>query len=168
MTERKVTRSQPTDAGKVDTGLAVRSPAGPAGMFDELFRPFDEFFLPRVPSIASPSSESWSFRQLVFDVHDRGDHISVTVELPGFNKDEVTVRVDSSGLEVRADRTEREGRGETGTYQRNSRSYYQHLSLPDEVVAEKVEGSMKNGILDLKLPKRVSTTGENARRVDLK
>ena len=92
----------------------------------------------------------------------------MTAELPGFTKDEVQVRVDSNGLELRAEKTEKKGKGEKGAYQRSSRSYYQYLSLPDQVVAEKIDGTMKNGILELKLPKRASKLKDNTRRVDLK
>jgi HSP20 family protein len=92
----------------------------------------------------------------------------VTAELPGFTKDEVQVRVNSNGIELRADKSETVKKGEKGTYQSSSRSYYQYLNLPDQVLADKIDGTMKNGILELKLPKRGSKLKDNKRRVDLK
>ena len=91
----------------------------------------------------------------------------MTAELPGFTKDDVQVKVDSNGVELRAEKSENI-KGEKGTYQRSSRSYYQHFSLPDLVLADKIDGTMKNGILELKLPKRASKLKDNTRRVDLK
>jgi len=138
-------------------------------MFDQLFKPFDEFFQPLFPSTTnSLLSELATSKQPIFDVQDRGDHFSVTAELPGFTKDEVQVRVDSNGIELRADKSESVEKGEKGTYQKSSRSYYQYFSLPDQVLADKIDGTMKNGILELKLPKRSSKLKDNARRVDLK
>jgi HSP20 family protein len=137
-------------------------------MFDQVFRPFDEFFQPLFPGTKnSLLSELATSKQPILDVQDRGDHFSVTAELPGFKKDEVQVRVDSNGIELRADKSDTK-KGEKGAYQRSSRSYYQYLSLPDQVIADKIDGTMKNGILELKLPKRSSKLKDSTRRVDLK
>lgn len=161
-------KSQPSKADKNGPNLAVRESAGPRTMFDEFFRPFDEFFQPFFASTMHSLSEQGSFRQPILDIQDRGDHFSLTAELPGFTKDEVQVRVDSNGIELRADKTEKRSKGEDGSYERSSRSCYQYLSLPDQVNAEKIDGTMKNGILELKLPKRASKLKDSARRVDLK
>jgi HSP20 family protein len=168
MTEKKE-KSQPTKAGQNGTGLASRSNTGLASMFEELFRPFGEFFQPLNTSASSslPSGQAGP-RQPILDIQDRGDHFSLTAELPGFTKDEVQVKVDSGGIELRADKTERKTKGKDGSYQTSSRSYYQYLSLPDQVNAEKIDGTMKNGILELKLPKRASKLKDSSQRVDLK
>ena len=143
------------------TDLATRTDTGLASVFDELFQSF-------FPSATrSLLSEDQGFKQPILDIQDRGDHFSVTAELPGFSKDEVQVRIDSRGLELRADKSE-SSKGEKGAYQKSSRSYYQYLSLPDQVITEKIDGTMKNGVLDLKLPKSSSKLRDNARRVDLK
>jgi len=168
MTEKKQ-KSQPIKADQNNTGLAVTSNTGLASVFEELFRPFDEFFQPLTPSASSSflSGQTGS-RQPILDIQDRGDHFNVTAELPGFTKDEVQVKVDSGGIELRADKTERKSKGKDGSYQTSSRSYYQYLSLPDQVNAEKIDGTMKNGILELKLPKRAFKLKDSSRRVDLK
>jgi HSP20 family protein len=168
MTEKKE-KSQPTKAGQNDTSLAARSNTGLASVFEELFKPFDEFFQPLIPSASSSFlSGQTGQRQPILDIQDRGDHFSLTAELPGFTKDEVQVRVDPSGIELKAEKTERQTKSKDGSYQTSSRSYYQYLSLPDEVNAEKIDGTMKNGILELKVPKRASKLKDASRRVDLK
>ena len=140
-----------------------------ASVFDEFLRPFDEFFQPLFPGITrSLVTEPRTFKQPILDIQDRGDHFSVTAELPGFTKDQVEVRADSNCVELRADKSESVEKGEKGTYQRSSRSYYQYLSLPDQVLADKIDWTMKNGILELKLPKRSSKLKDNTRRGDLK
>lgn len=136
-------------------------------MFDQFFAPFDEMFQPLFPRAIRSLSEPDGLKQPILDIQDRGDHFSLTAELPGFTKDEVQVKVDSRGLELRAEKSQT-AKGEKGEYQKSSRSYYQYLSLPDQVVAEKVDGTMKNGILELKLPKRASKLKDSTRRVDLK
>jgi HSP20 family protein len=167
MTDKKTTRSQPSKADGVGSDLAVWSGTGLASVFEDLFRPFDELFKPLLQS-TNPMSELLSSRQPILDVQDRGDHFSVTAELPGFTKDEVEVKVGPDGVELKAEKTEKHGKEESGGYQRSTRSYYQYVNLPEQVVTEKIDGTMKNGILQLKLPKRASKLKDNTRRVDLK
>jgi HSP20 family protein len=168
MTEKRE-KSQPTKAGQNGTGLAVRSNAGLASVFEELFRPFDEFFQPLMPSASSsPLPGQPGSRQPILDIQDRGDHFSLTAELPGFTKDQVQVKVGAGGIELSAEKTERQTKGKDGSRFTSSRSYYQYLSLPDQVNPEKIDGTMKNGILELKLPKRASKLKDAPRRLDLK
>ena len=158
----KKTRSQPTDKEQPSTGLALRG-GGLAGVFDDLFRPFDDFFPPAMRSFLQ---EGAGMRQPILDVQDRGDHFSVTAELPGFDKNEVEVKVTDGGIELKASKTEN-GKGEKGVHTTSSRSYYQFLSLPGQVKSEKIDGTMKNGVLELKIPKRAQLK-DNSRKVDLK
>jgi len=151
-----------------DAGLALRADTGLATMFDQFFGPLDELFQPLFPRATRSLSGAESLKQPILDIQDRGDHFSLTAELPGFTKDEVQVKVDSRGLELRADKSETVKKGEKGAYQKSSRSYYEYLSLPGQVIAEKVDGTMKNGILELKLPKRASKLKDGTHRVDLK
>jgi len=155
-------KSQPT---KADGNLAVRSANGMESLFDELFRPFDHLFQPFQQFFPLASREMSSLRQPILDVQDRGDHFSVTAELPGFTKDEVQVKVDAHGIELRAEKTEKQDK--KGSSQTSTRSYYQYLSLPDQVVADKIDGTMKNGILELRLPRR-ALPKDATRLVDLK
>jgi HSP20 family protein len=168
MTDKKTTKIPPTRTEGDASNLAAWSGTGLGSIFEDLFRPFDEFFKPLLQGTNSPMSELRGSRQPILDIQDRGDHYSVTAELPGFTKDEVEVKVDPNGIELRAEKEEKQEKGEKGAYQRSSRSYYQYVSLPEEVASGKIDGTMKNGILQLKLPKRASKPKDNARRVDLK
>lgn len=167
--KRMTDENRPQRKTEGGSGLPVRSRTGLASVFEELFRPFDELFEPIFPmggKLQLPELEGFS--QPILDVQDRGDHYGVTAELPGFSKDEVEVKVNGNGLELRAQRSEKGGEDEKGVATSRSRSYYQYLSLPEGVASEKIEGTMKNGVLELKVPKRASKLKDSARRVDLK
>ena len=103
MTDKK-TKSQPVKTRRSNTELALSADSGFAAMFDQFFRPFDELFQPLFPGKTRSLSEPESLRQPILDIQDRGDHFSLTAELPGFTKDEVQVRVDRNGLELRDDK----------------------------------------------------------------
>src|SRR2546430_8014531 len=146
MADKKITRSQPNRAEGDGGNRAVWPGTGLASVFEGFFRPFDEFFKPLLQGTNYPMSELRSSRQPILEVQDRGDHFSVTAELPGFTKDEVEVKVDPNGIEVKAEKTEKKGEEESDSYQRSTRSYYQYVSLPEDVVSEKIDGTVKKGI----------------------
>jgi HSP20 family protein len=188
MPEKEKKKSQPTEddeaasaAGRpAETRLApFTSGFGLTGsVFDELFKPFDQLMQqPLFPNMRALFPEFASVRQPMLDIQDRGDHFSLTAELPGFTKDDVEVRVSPNGIELKAERSEQNKRQQPGkdwdgnhgtAYQRSSRSYFhQYLSLPEQANVEKVDGSMKNGILELRIPKKVQKRDDGVRRVDL-
>lgn len=151
-------KTKPQPNSDENSGLALFGSKSLTGIFDDLFRPFDEFF---PASMRSFMKEGVGAKQPIIDVQDRGDHFSLTAELPGFDKKEVEVRVVSNGIELKAEKTEKSGQSTS------SRSYYQYVSLPDRVQSEKIDGTMKNGVLELKIPKRAQLK-DHSRRVDLK
>jgi HSP20 family protein len=127
-------------------------------VFDNLFEPFF-----RTP-FAWPE---FGIQEPALDLQDRGKDYSLTVQLPGYSKDDVEVRVNSNSVELKAERNS-ETKSKSGDKLQNSYSlFHRYISLPDQIVADKADGTMKNGILELKLPKRQQKRGEDSRRVDL-
>src|SRR5229473_2807452 len=116
MTDKKATKIPPTRTEGDGSNMALWSGTGLASIFEDLFRPFDEFFKPLLQGTNSPTSGLRGSRQPILDLQDRGDHYSVTAELPGFTKDEVEVKVDPTGIELKAEKEEKQGNGENGTY----------------------------------------------------
>jgi HSP20 family protein len=139
-------------------------------LFGDFMRPFDEFMQPFFSGQLRSFWTEEGGREPNIDFQDRGDHFVLTAELPGFEKKDLEVRVTSDSLELKAERqSDRESKSAEGTQRLASRSYfYRQLPLPDQVVVEKVNGTMKNGILELKLPKRGQKPRDSSRRVDLK
>jgi len=164
MTDKKTKEKSPPQKGRDSTALAVPSLGFPSA-FQELLAPFDEFMAPFFRGSSSPFWNEMAKNQPRTDIQDRGDHFSLTAELPGFDKNDVEVRIGSNGLELkaekRADDKRTDGRQSTYSY------FHRYLTLPESVVSEKVDGTMKNGILELKLPKAEPKAKDASRRVHL-
>jgi HSP20 family protein len=133
-------------------------------------RPFDELMKPFFPSSMRSFWSELRERGPSIDLQDRGSHYLLTAELPGFEKKDLEVRVDSNVLELKAEKsTDTETKGKEGSQRQSSRSYFhRYMTLPEEVASEKVTGTMKNGVLELKLPKKALKVADKTRRVDLK
>ncbi len=84
------------------------------------------------------------------DVMDRGDSVSVTVELPGVGKDDIDLRATPDRLAIRVDTPERQ--------------YHKSVDLDTPVDPKSVRATYKNGVLDIVLKK---ATKDSGRPVDI-
>lgn len=88
------------------------------------------------------------------NLYDSGDHFTVIAEVPGFSKEDLNIKIQGNYLELSGSRKpvvpERYSvhRSERGTF-----NFSRSMTLPSDVDSEKVEASLKNGILTLTLPK---------------
>ena len=126
------------------------------GVFSEFQRSFDELFAPFQPRTSPSVTGERSTRSTVVEVLDRGDYYTVTVELPGFSRDMVDVQVSGTGLVLRARKKEQTEYKRPDYLNREKADVvFEHrLSFPDEVDPKKFEETMRNGVLELRIPKR--------------
>jgi HSP20 family protein len=126
-------------------------------MFSDLDKSFDRLLAPLLPQTASRHDlETTSTRSFLVDTLDRGDHYLVTAELPGFTRDMVQLQVTRKGLVLRARRKEEtEDKGRDYIHRERSHTTFERrISFPVEVSPDKVQESMKNGVLEIRIPKR--------------
>jgi HSP20 family protein len=90
------------------------------------------------------------------DVKDAETEVVVRAEAPGFEPDEINVRLSGNRLVLEAEhKTERDdGNGHYSSYGK----FYRSMNVPAGIEADKIEANYKNGVLEVHLPK-----GEAAR-----
>ncbi|HEU5360470.1 MAG TPA: Hsp20/alpha crystallin family protein [Candidatus Deferrimicrobiaceae bacterium] len=90
------------------------------------------------------------------DIYETNDSVVVKAELPGVEKDQISVEVKDGILSLRGERKfEKEVKEES--YHRIERSYgnfQRSFSLPVSVDQDKVTARFKDGVLEVKLPKK--------------
>jgi HSP20 family protein len=90
------------------------------------------------------------------DIYENNESVVVKAELPGVEKDQISVEVKDGILSLRGERKfEKEVKEES--YHRIERSYgsfQRSFSLPVSVDQEKVTAQFKNGVLEVTLPKK--------------
>lgn len=143
--------------------------------------PFDEMeqFFERLSHQFDEATESWEsggplgqwtaeMEPMAVDLAENDDEFVVTVDLPGFERDDVEVTVTNHTLRIEADREESIVEEETEERyirrERRHESMHRSIQLPGEVDTEAVDARMKNGVLTLTLPKAES---ETARTIDI-
>lgn len=132
-------------------GAVERMPR-PFGDIDRLFddflgrrwlRPFGRSFGELAESLPS------------VDVIDRPDEVVVRAEVPGYKKEDIEISVSNSTLTLKGE-TKVEEKEEKGDYYRceiSRGSFYRMVDLPAAVDEEKAKATMKDGVLELTLPK---------------
>ncbi len=89
------------------------------------------------------------------DITEKDDEYLVKVELPGVEKNDVQITLESNILTVKGEKKqEKEEKGEN--YHRMERSYgsfQRSFTLPTTVKSDKIDASFKDGVLSIRLPK---------------
>jgi HSP20 family protein len=90
------------------------------------------------------------------DIAEDDDRYIVTAEIPGSNKNDVTVETDDNVLTIRGEKkSEREEKKEqTRWIERCYGSFTRSFTLPANAQTERVAASFKDGVLTIEVPKR--------------
>ncbi len=121
--------------------------------FNDLRREFDrKFWGPLIPF----GDESLAVREPLVDLADAGGEYVLRADLPGVAKEDLDLRVTPDGIELSAEsRDEREENEKDYTYrERTYRSFRRNLAFPEEVLADHVRANLKDGVLEVRLPKK--------------
>jgi len=126
-------------------------PSNLFGIQREMNRMFDNFF-DDTNRNEDYALTAWS---PAVDIAEHDDQYVVKMELPGVNKEEVKITLESNILTIRGEKKqEKETKKEN--YHRVERSYgsfQRSFTLPTTVKNDKIDASFKDGILNINLPK---------------
>jgi len=134
----------------------------PYGWFQEMDRWFDDVrqnFLNWGPGSLAPWTEETGLgvRQPLVDLIDEGREFLVRAEMPGVSKEDVDLQVTPDEIEIRAE--SKRDREEKGYYYRE-RSYsalQRSVSFPAEVLPDQAQATLKDGLLEVRIPKKEPT-----------
>jgi HSP20 family protein len=88
------------------------------------------------------------------NLYDAGDYLVLKAEVPAIKKEDLTVKLQGNYLEIRGERKEKPPEGYVRhRVERGTMSFSRSFTLPADVDSSKVEATMKDGILALKMPK---------------
>ncbi|MGD6934132.1 MAG: Hsp20/alpha crystallin family protein [Candidatus Bathyarchaeia archaeon] len=90
------------------------------------------------------------------DVEDRGKDFRLTVDLPGFDKENVDVEVTEDAVVVQAKQAQatEEKQKNYVRRERTAQKYYRRIQLPEAVISDESSAKLNNGILEIVLPKK--------------
>ena len=122
-------------------------------LFDNLF---DFGF--RFPDIDRKLYGHTASRMMRTDVRENDGTYEVSIDLPGFKKDEITLSLENGVLSVAAakglDKNEKDKEGKLIRQERYSGSMTRSFYVGDAITEEEVKAKFEDGVLKLTIPKK--------------
>ncbi|WGW05290.1 Hsp20/alpha crystallin family protein [Tropicibacter oceani] len=93
----------------------------------------------------------------------------ITMELPGVSEGDIELTVDQGMLTVSGEKSEsREDKGETWYFsERQFGAFRRSFRLPGDADADKAEAHVKDGVLEVTVPRKAPDSGQ-ARKIEVK
>jgi HSP20 family protein len=90
------------------------------------------------------------------DLEDQGKNYRLTAELPGFKKDDMTIEMTEDSITINAKKTHTEDQKNKNyvRHERSAQTYYRKIHLPEPVRSDDANANLKDGILEISLPKK--------------
>jgi HSP20 family protein len=113
-----------------------------------------------IEQMASSFWESWpeiTETSMVprIEMYEEKGKLVVKTEMPGVEKEEVDISLEGDILTLKAEKKEEEVTEETGYYAREVHygQYSRSIKLPFQVNSQKIDATLENGVLEVRLPK---------------
>ena len=140
--------------------------------FDELFDNFrqdieDTFFIPFMNPFkgleTAGGMDLIETRVPLCDIVDKGDRYTISLEIPGIQKDKIDVKATEEYITVSGIEEKKSEKEEEGNYvlrERTYSSFSRKIPFSENIVPAKVDASVENGILKIEVPKQKPTSTE--------
>lgn len=174
--EKNIQITESTSSSKTKNSPAQAATSTMRHPIAEMERAFDRFFgrgfpslwrsrdLPIMDSLFGDSLLEFNGQRLPnIDIVDRDTEILVRAEVPGVEKKDLTISLTDNLLTIKGE-SKTEKKEEKGDYHRreiSSSSFARSFTLPGSVDSTKAAASMRDGVLEITLPKAESSKKRN-------
>lgn len=174
--EKNIQITENTSAAKTKSTPTHTTPSIIKHPIAEMERAFDRFFgrgfaslwhgrdFPVMDSLFGDSLLEFNGQRLPnIDVVDRDNEILVRAELPGVEKKDLSISLTDNLLTIKGE-IKTEKKEEKGDYHRreiSSSAFARTFTLPGSVDSNKAAASLKDGVLEISLPKAESSKKRN-------
>ncbi len=129
-----------------------RWPSDFFGIQREINRVFDNFVRGGVQADESFTTSYWT---PAVDIAEQENEYIVKMELPGVNKDEVKISLESNILTIKGEKKQEKEEKKKNLHrvERSYGSFQRSFTLPTMVKSEKIAAIFNDGVLSISLPK---------------
>lgn len=103
------------------------------------------------------------------DIYEKGDDYHLELDIPGFDKKDISIEVNDGYLKIKAEKNEsNEEKDEDKKYIRKERVYgmYERSFYIGDIDEDKIDAEFKNGILKITVPKKEEK--KSSKYIDIK
>lgn len=165
-------RSGSEPVSRMSSGAMTRDNDPIERMHEQMNQLFDRFFGDTGWAMDRPRvNGSTGLIQPQLDIFEADKEYRLSVELPGVERDDIDLSVDDDALVIRARKERRSEDVEQDRYHRVERSYGRFermLTLPVDADTDKIGAELKNGVLEVTIPRRDDIEASSGKRIDIK
>jgi HSP20 family protein len=128
----------------------------PMTVMRDMDRLFDDFRSEWENAFMYPRTSAADIvRQPLVDLADNGKEYVVKAELPGISKEDLNIEVSENAIDISAESKEEKKEEWKGYIRRERRyaSFFRSIPLPEDVLPDKANAELKEGVLTVTLPK---------------
>ena len=122
---------------------------------------FDDWMIPSFRELENADRKLYgkhAARVMKTDVRDHETHYTVDIDLPGFKKDEIDLKLENGYLTVSAekglDKDETDKKGKLICQERYAGAMQRSFYVGDAVTEEDVKAKFEDGVLQIEIPKK--------------
>jgi HSP20 family protein len=136
-------------------------------LFDE-FAPGWPFTGGRAGAMDFPRFDRFSMPPAV-EASENGKEYVITAELPGLDEKDIEVALSDGALTIRGEKKEEKEEKAEGSYfsERRYGAFERRFSIPDGIDHDRIEASLKKGVLKVVLPKTAEAQ-KKARKIQVR
>lgn len=129
------------------------------GWFEDFRREFDNRFGGPVTPWSRRRETGLRTRAPLVDLLDTGREFLVKAEIPGVAKEDLDINVTAEGIELRAEAKgeKEENDRDYSCRERVYSAFHRAFSFPEEVLPDQAEATLKDGVLEVRVPKNEPT-----------
>ncbi|GGB38710.1 Hsp20 family protein [Virgibacillus dakarensis] len=138
-------------------------PYDPFRQLANIRKEFDHFF----SDFPSTFGSEYNLGSIRVDVHETENEVIATCDIPGLeSKEDVDIDIEQNTLILSGSISKTNEINEENMHrkERFSGRFHRHISLPSPVSHEGVKATYKNGVLEVKMPKKMK---ENRKKIDV-
>ena len=130
-----------------------------------MWDPFPEMSNRLSKLLGQPLVDSDDFDQWTpsFNLSETPDDLNLSVELPGISKEDISIKVEDNILKLTGEKSSVQGGSEGGQVthvrERSFGAFSRAVRLPKTVDASRISAELRNGILEVTLPKALEARG---------
>lgn len=146
------------------TRLLPRTALQPTRSASDLLEEFDRLREQLLSGLSPTAGRLGGWAPALADLEEKDEEFVVEVEVPGFERDDISIEMEGRRLTVHAQREEQERQGILRSSTRSSEHLHHEVVLPAEVDEQAIEASLARGVLTVRLPKTEET---GRRRIEI-
>lgn len=123
----------------------------PGKLFDQLNDEMNRYFARTSP--VAPRKHDWV---PAVDIHEEESRFVLTADVPGVNRENIDITLEDGVLTVQGERSAEQALADNGIRRRERAhgTFLRQFTLPDTVDAEHINATVKDGVLEIAIPKQ--------------